>query len=226
MARVTGGIQKYSVVEANNTALGQVGSAFLDSDGTTFTPTDGVVVAITMITDCGFDTLTAEGGVGTFFNTDGAGDGGDTYAATLIAGAVNYSAQTGAGAGTIHLPTSTKGVHLVLDYTDVVDGSTGAQTIAVNGGALLSTGTTLISGSLYAKQAIGSATGVAGNTIETAGTAGLPTSVNLIYTPTTGNNWLGAGSMIHFFCPADGQWLVNIKHVQQGTGATGALSVS
>ena len=153
-------------------------------------------------------------------------DQGDSYAATLIAGAVNTSDQTGAGAGTIHLPTATKGVHLVLDYADVVDGSTGAQTIAVNGGALLSTGTTLISGGVYAKQAIGSATGVAGNTIETAGSYNAPTSVNLIYTPTTGNNWLGAGSMIHFFCPIDGQWLVNIKHVQQGTGATGALSVS
>ena len=153
-------------------------------------------------------------------------DQGDSYAATLIAGAVNTSAQTGAGAGTIHLPTATKGVHLVLDYADVVDGSTGAQTIACNGGALLSTGSTLISGGVYAKQAIGSGTGVAGNTIETAGSYNAPTSVNLIYTPTTGNNFLGAGSMIHFFCPTDGQWLVNMKYVQQGTGATGALTVS
>ena len=151
---------------------------------------------------------------------------GDSYAATLIANAVNSSAQTGAGAGTIHLPTATKGVHLCLDYADVVDGSTGAQTIACNGGALSSSGSTLISGGLFAKQSIGSGTGVAGNTIETAGTSTAPTSVNLIYTPTTGNNWLGAGSVIHFYCPKNGQWLVRIDYVQQGTGATGALSVS
>jgi len=152
-------------------------------------------------------------------------DQGDSYAATLIAGAVNFSATTGAN-GTIHLPTSTRGVHLCLDFADVHDSGTNDLTIAVNGGALLSTGTTLISGGVLAKQAIGSATGVAGNTIETAGTASVPTSVNLIYTATAANNFLGVGSVIHFFCPIDGQWLVSINHVQQGTGATGALSVS
>jgi hypothetical protein len=153
-------------------------------------------------------------------------DQGDTYAATLIVGAVNTSAQTGAGAGTIHLPSAVAGNHLCLDYADVVDGSTGAQTIAVRGGALSSAGSTLIASGVLAKQTIGSATGVAGNTIETAGTYAAPTSVNLIYTPTTGNNWLGAGSVIHFFAPVDDEWLVRIDHVQQGTGATGALSVS
>tara|TARA_R100001530_G_C4277819_1_gene144801 strand:+ start:37 stop:360 length:324 start_codon:yes stop_codon:yes gene_type:complete len=71
----------YTVVEANNVAMGQAGSAFLDTDSTTFTPSSGVVVAITMITDCGFDTLTAEGGTGKFINTDGAGAGGNTLVA-------------------------------------------------------------------------------------------------------------------------------------------------
>ena len=152
-------------------------------------------------------------------------DQGDSYAATLIPGAVNFSATTGA-AGTIHLPTSTRGVHLCLDFADVHDSGTNALTLAVNGGALLSTGTTLISGSLLAKQTIGTATGVAGNTVETAGTVAAPTSVNLVYTATAANNFLGTGSVIHFFCIVEGQWLVNVNHVQQGTGATGALTVS
>tara|TARA_Y100000310_G_scaffold97826_1_gene95486 strand:+ start:37 stop:375 length:339 start_codon:yes stop_codon:yes gene_type:complete len=96
MARVIGGLQKYSVVEANNAALGQLGSAFLDTDGTTFTPTDGVVVAITMITDCGFDTLTADGGAGKFITTAGAGAGGDTLVAadTFPAGMTIYGRWT------------------------------------------------------------------------------------------------------------------------------------
>tara|TARA_R110000824_G_scaffold29721_1_gene98598 strand:- start:164 stop:826 length:663 start_codon:yes stop_codon:yes gene_type:complete len=152
-------------------------------------------------------------------------DQGDSYAATLIVGAVNFSATTGA-AGTIHLPSAVAGNHLCLDFADVHDSGTAALTIAVRGGALSSAGSTLIAAGVLAKQAIGSGTGVAGNTIETAGTYAAPTSVNLIYTATTGNNFLGVGSVIHFFAPVDDEWLVRIDYVQQGTGATGALSVS
>ena len=84
----------YTVVESQNVALGQAGSAFLDTDATTFTPSSGVVVAITMITDCGFDTLTAEGGTGKFITTAGAG--GDTLAAadTFPAGVTIYGRWT------------------------------------------------------------------------------------------------------------------------------------
>ena len=155
-------------------------------------------------------------------------DQGDSYAATLIAGAVNTCATDGSGAGTIHLPTSSKGVHLCLDYADIPDAGTAAQTIACNGGALLSTGSTLISGGVYAKQVIGGQLGNGSNAvaIETAGSAGAPTSVNLIYTPTSANNALGVGTVIHFFCPRAGEWLVRIFFVQQGTGATGAYTVS
>ena len=153
-------------------------------------------------------------------------DQGDSLAATLIGGAVNVAAMTGAGAGTIHLPYASQGLHLALDFSDVFDGGTNALTIAVNGGAMESTGTTLIAGNVYAKQSVGTATGVAGNTVETAGTYATPTSVNLIYTATGANNFLGTGSVIHFFAPVDGEWLVRIDHVQQGTGATGALTVS
>ena len=55
-----------------------------------------MVVAITMVTDCGFDTLTAEGGTGAYFNTAGAGAGGDTLVAadTFPAGLTIYGRWT------------------------------------------------------------------------------------------------------------------------------------
>lgn len=56
------GLHSYTVQEAQNATMGQAGSVYLDTDGTTFTPTSGVVVAITMILDTDFDTLTAETG--------------------------------------------------------------------------------------------------------------------------------------------------------------------
>ena len=56
------GLHSYTVQEAQNATMGQAGSVYLDTDGTTFTPTSGVVVAITMISDTDFDTLTAETG--------------------------------------------------------------------------------------------------------------------------------------------------------------------
>ena len=56
---MAGGTQKYSVVESGNLALGQVGSIF--SDGTSITSlTNGVVVAITMLSDTTFSILTPE----------------------------------------------------------------------------------------------------------------------------------------------------------------------
>ena len=52
-------ISKYSVVESGNLALGQAGSVF--SDGTSITSlTNGVVVAITMLSDTTFTTLTPD----------------------------------------------------------------------------------------------------------------------------------------------------------------------
>jgi len=62
MASKRGGLQGYTVQEAQNSSMGQVGSVFLDTAATTFTPTNGnVIVAITMITDnVGFSALTPE----------------------------------------------------------------------------------------------------------------------------------------------------------------------
>ena len=78
MAQKQGGIQHFTVQEAHNVNLGQGGSVFLDTDGTTFTPTSGVVIAITALSSTKFDTLTAEDsakyiGIGTA-GYEGGGD--------------------------------------------------------------------------------------------------------------------------------------------------------
>ena len=59
---MAGGIRKYSVVEAQNTALGQAGSILLDQSTTDqdAEPLFGVFVAIQFIEDTVFGTLTAE----------------------------------------------------------------------------------------------------------------------------------------------------------------------
>ena len=81
MAGKRGGLHSYTVQEAQNSSMGQVGSVYLDTDSTAFTPTTGVVVAITMITDCGFDQLTAEDSSKYIqLSDDGYENGGDTLA--------------------------------------------------------------------------------------------------------------------------------------------------
>ena len=59
---MAGSIKKYSVVEAQNTALGQAGSILIDESTTdqTAVPLFGVFVAIQFIEDSTFTTLTAE----------------------------------------------------------------------------------------------------------------------------------------------------------------------
>ena len=59
---MAGSIRKYSVVEAQNTALGQAGSILLDQSTTDqdAEPLFGVFVAIQFIEDTVFGTLTAE----------------------------------------------------------------------------------------------------------------------------------------------------------------------
>ena len=80
------GLQTYTVQEAENAALGQLGSAYLDGTSIT-TSNNRVIIAITMITDCGFDTLTSEidyyDGATNYIRTGGASSlGGDTYVNT------------------------------------------------------------------------------------------------------------------------------------------------
>ena len=151
-----------------------------------------------------------------------------TNAATLVASAENSCNVTAAAAGTIHLPDAAKGVHLCMSYTQVPDGSTGAHHIDANGGALIATGDALNSGNVFAKQVIagGRGNGAIAYSVVSAGTTSAPTSVRIIYTPTTANNCIGVETVIHFYCPIDGQWLVRYDFIQQGTGATGAFTVA
>ena len=88
-------MRKYTSDEALSSAMGQTGSAFLDTDGTTFTaPTGTAIVAITCLTDCQFDALTlATGGTtGDYFNTANTGAGGDQFSSsdTIPAGVTIY----------------------------------------------------------------------------------------------------------------------------------------
>ena len=137
---------------------------------------------------------------------------------TVHAGAVNFYASDGGAAGAIYLPEATQNTHLVVESTVAIDGSTGAWTINTSGSA----GVT--STNVFAKQVIGEANGATATAVETTGTAATPTAKRLIWTPTTANNALGAGSKIHFFAPKTGVWLAKVFFVPQGTGATGAFT--
>ena len=146
----------------------------------------------------------------------------EILATTLLPNALNTFDGTNSAAGTMcYLPAAFTGDHIVLDITDEVDDTTNALPIKCVGapGA---------SANVFAKQTVAvHSAAIAAQSVETAGTAGTPTSVNLIYTPAAAaTNCLGPGTMIHFFCPVDGEWLVRIDAVQKGTGATGTLTVS
>mgnify|MGYP005824917029 CR=1 FL=1 len=83
-------------------ALGQEGSAFLDTAATTFTPAAPFkIIAITMITDCKFSALVASD-TAKFIGTSGAGKGGDTFAAADVipAGVTIYGSWDSASVST------------------------------------------------------------------------------------------------------------------------------
>jgi len=147
---------------------------------------------------------------------------GEILNCTLIDGAINTFAGTNSAAGTFcYLPPAVRGSHLVLDVTSSIKGTTNALPIKA-------TGAVGSADNVFAKQVVGNNTGgIAGSAVETAGTAAVPTSVNIIYTPAAAaTNCVGPGTMIHFYCPKDNQWLVNVQMVPEGTGATGAFTVS
>ena len=62
---MAGSLRKYTVQEADNAALGQAGSIFLNGEGdATAPPANTAFVAITIVADAKFDTLTPEDGAG------------------------------------------------------------------------------------------------------------------------------------------------------------------
>ena len=82
---------------------------------------------------------------------------------------------------------------------------------------------------VFAKQVIGPELGDCDGTAQTVVTAGLPSapaSNRLIYTPASAaTNFLSVGSIIHFYCPVDNQWLVKVRNVKEGAGSTGTFTV-
>ena len=148
---------------------------------------------------------------------------GHTLAVTLVTNAINFmNSAHASAAGAFHLPQATLGAHLALIYTQSPDGHASAHACHTEGG----TGVT--AGDVFAKQVIGNNSGgIAGSAIVTAGTAAAPTSQILTYTAAAATtNGLGAGSIVQFFCPKAGQWLVKVHSAPQGTGATGAYTVA
>ena len=159
---------------------------------------------------------------------DAAASGGSAaqiLVATMAPNAVNTCAFDGGAAGSIYLPDAVKGTHLAVEITGDID-QTNALTIFARGAAVVSA-SVVDTTPVFAKQVVGLINGATASSIETLGSAGTPTSIKLIYTAAAADtNFLGAGSMIHFFAPSNGEWLVNMWCIPEGTGATGALTTS
>ena len=147
-------------------------------------------------------------------------------AATFAPGAVNTLAFDGGAAGSVYLPDCVKGTHFAVEITGDID-QTNALTIFARGAAVVSA-STVDTTPVFAKQVVGCINGATASSIETLGTSATPTSIKLIYTAAAADtNFLGAGSMIHFFSPKNGEWLVNAdNNIPEGTGATGAWTTS
>jgi hypothetical protein len=141
----------------------------------------------------------------------------------LVADAINTVEITAAAATMIHLPEAIAKTFLVAHITGDLD-EANAMTINTNKAE-----------DKFAHQHIhikhtdnGGADHAASHYgVITAGTAAVPTSVNLIYTPgATATNCLSINSELHFFCPENGRWLVRVYGVSEGVGSTGILTVS
>ena len=170
--------------------------------------------------------LTATGVTVTHAIALGAVKGGDETlaevdAATYVANAVNVCSGTAEAVCSIgYLPPAVKGTHLALNITGSLD-EANACTIHCNN----SVGTVKPVGNVFAKQVIG-VHGDTASSVVTAGTAQVPTSENLIYTPAATNAIYGPGTQVHFYSIVDGQWLVKFFTVQLGIGTVGVLTLS
>jgi len=142
-------------------------------------------------------------------------------AARMAPNAVNTLAFDAGAAGAIYLPKGTADTHLALHITGDMD-EANALDIFCRGAADAS------GSEVLARQVIGAEyQGAAASSVLTAGTAAAPTSVKLIYTPAAAaTNFLQVGSMIHFYCIVENQWLVKVFNVPEGAGSTGAFTVA
>jgi hypothetical protein len=164
----------------------------------------------------------------------GAAGGGGVAAignATVSASAVNDFLGTADAVGGVFLPTAKANTHLAILITGDMDAAN-AITFNTSGSACIGEDS---NDAVFAKQVIGPEMGDASATAQTVTTVGVMGSGNgtdsalsnrLIYTPAAAaTNFLQAGSMMHFYCPVDNQWLVKIWNIKEGSGATGTLTV-
>jgi|TARA_R110001606_G_scaffold397200_1_gene572936 hypothetical protein len=145
----------------------------------------------------------------------------EILAATLQDGVLSPCAHDTGAVGDVFLPVATAGTHCALEITGDMD--------EANAFTVQARGAVGESAAVFAKQLIGPLNehGASAQTVETAGTVAAPTSVQLIYTPAAADtNFLGAGSVMQFYCPIDGQWVVRITNIVEGTGATGVFTVA
>ena len=164
----------------------------------------------------------------------GAAGGGGVAAignATVSASAVNDFLGTSDAVGGVFLPTATADTHLAILISGDMDAANAITFHTSGSGAVGETSDDAV----YAKQVIGPERGDASATAQTVVTAGVVGSGNstdaglsnrLIYTPAAAaTNFLQVGSMMHFYCPVDNQWLVKVFNVKEGAGSTGTFTV-
>ena len=158
----------------------------------------------------------------------GAAGGGGVAAignATVSASAINDFLGTSDAVGGVFLPTATADTHLAIQITGDMDAANAITFHTSGSGAVGETSDNAV----YAKQVIGPEMGDCDGTAQTVVTAGLPSapaSNRLIYTPAAAStNFLSVGSIIHFYCPVDNQWLVKVFNVKEGAGSTGTFTV-
>lgn len=157
-----------------------------------------------------------------------AGEAAPTVAniksATLSGSAVNTCNHGGAAAGAIYLPAAEADTHLALRFAAELNA--GGHSRKFN---IVSTGSApeVLRGNtaVFAKQVIGPIYNNIPASVVTTGTDAVPTGNKLVYTVGNGNNILGNTSVIHFYCQTEGQWLVKVFNVAQGTGANGAFTI-
>ncbi len=167
--------------------------------------------------------VTISQGEGNDADVGGSPTAGEILLATLTAGGVHAFAGDGSAVTSMYLPAATADTHVAVRITGDID-QTGAVTIAARGSAKeVQRGNNAV----FSKQVIGPLYNNLPESVATDGTDAAPTAIKLIYTAAASNdNFLGIGSVIHFYCQTEGQWLVKVFNVPEGTGADGAFSTA
>jgi hypothetical protein len=142
--------------------------------------------------------------------------------------ALSTCAFTADAAGEVYLPPAIANTHCALKILGDMDAANALTFVATE--TVAPTGGVATTGKFAGAQIIGpNYPGTATNpqSVITVGTNVAGTSVNLIYTPAAAaTNFLSLNSIIHFYCKDEGFWMVKVENIAEGTGATGAFTVS